>query len=83
MQKELKKEPKKEYYIIEVEGLMPVKARFRVLSENEEDACKIFETRPDLCYSLGQPQPMPGKIINKKISIRHSLSALITWIKKY
>ena len=75
--------PQKVQYIVEVEGLMPVKIVFKVMAENEEEAYKIFDTRPDQCTALHQPKPMPGKIKPKKISIRHYTSALITWMRKF
>ena len=75
--------PKKSYYILEVNGLMPVQVNFRVLAENEEEAYKIFDTRPDQATPMGQPKPMPGKIIPKKICIRNSVSALITWMRNF
>ena len=75
--------PKKVQYLIEVEGLIPAKVVFKVMAENEEQAYKIFDTRPDQCTALHQPKIMPGKIKPKKICIRHYTSALITWMRNF
>lgn len=74
--------PKKEYYIVEVEGLIHAKVAFRILAENEDDAYKTFNSRPDLATPLHQPRLLPGKVQPKKISIRHNTSGLITWRKR-
>jgi len=82
-QKPPEKPPEKQYYIVDVEGMMPVKVRFRVHAFDEDDAYKVFDTRPDQCTPLHQPQPQPGKIQPKKVTIRHHMSALAKWMRRF
>lgn len=77
------KEPKKHYFIIKVEGLIPAEISFRVLAETEKQAFDIYKKRPELATVLHQPKILPGKIKEKKIQIRNAMSNLITWIKNF
>ena len=81
--KKINEPPKLHYFILKVEGLVPAEVKFRVQAEDEEQAYKLFETRPDKCTPLQSPRPLPGKIKPTKISINNAMSGLITWVRKF
>lgn len=75
------KKPKpRQRFIIVVEGLAPVKARFQTFAEDENEALKNLNN-PHLLSLLDRPEIDMPRLNRKKITIKDANTSLVKLVK--
>lgn len=69
-------------FIIEVEGLMPVKITYKIQAENEDQAFENYRSKPHTLQPQHAPKLLSGNIIPKQINIREISSMFTRWVRK-
>ena len=77
------KPKQKQWFLIYVEGIAPVKAQFRVFAEDEEKAFETLERNPHLTQMDGRPHIDLKRINQRKISIKNLMTGMINWVRKF
>lgn len=72
----------KKYYEINIEGNIPITAKYRVFAVDEEEALEIFETKPHNVYLLNYKVDFK-RLRLKKSYVKETLTNLIKKIKNY
>jgi len=75
--------PKKSWFLVRMEGTAPVVMQFRVLAENEDEAFKMVETRPDQIWPQGPPDVNMKHMQKRKVSIKNTLTGMINWVRNF
>lgn len=74
---------KKDYYLVTIEGTVPISVSYRVYSFDEEDAYNIVNSSPWNAQIQGQPKLNLLKIKKSKVSVKNLLTGVINWVKKF
>lgn len=75
------KPKQKQWFSVTVEGEAPVRVRFRVFAEDEDQAFDMVSRSPQ--GMDGQPFVDLLRLRKRKVSIKNTLTGLINWVKQF
>lgn len=82
-QKKVAEAPKqKRRFIIEVDGVVPVKVRFQTFAFDENEALKQLDN-PQLISILDRPQLDLPRLSRKNIRVKDALTSLVKLVKSF
>ena len=77
-----KKEPQKQRYIIDVEGIAPVKLRLETWAYDEEEALKQLEN-PRLCNIVSRPEIDLPRLRRKLVRVKDAITSMIKIVRSF